>query len=72
MKKNAFNNTAITSFSVTSNVSFIRNDAFANCQNLLIVEFHENTKLCSIDIDIFSYSSHPILMVPAKIFQRLL
>ena len=41
IEENAFNH-SIVSFTVTSKVNLIGNQAFANCRNLQIIEFHEN------------------------------
>lgn len=62
IKSNAFDNSAITSFSVASNVNFIGNNAFANCKNFQIIEFRE----------MFGYTSNAIIMIPVKMIEHFL
>ena len=50
---------------VTSKVNLIGNKAFANCKNLQIIEFYEDS-LFLFDENIFKNSPHVIIMISAK------
>lgn len=62
--KNAFESSSILSIAIPSEVTFIDKNAFCNTP-LQIFEIDENSKLVSIDADLFGVSTNCILMVPA-------
>lgn len=64
---NAFNGTAIRSFSIPSNLKILREGAFCSCRKLKKVVISNDSKLKSIQKEVFANISIESFVVPDRV-----